>query len=187
MDIIRDKIAFENEVGGYLFRATYLKESNGDALIEIEKDGGFPTRSCLQLMTPAERAITDAMAEVEKAGASLALTDAVVLLGKARDRVADHMEGIFDALAADSVDGPGLTSNRRTAWMVERNSVLWGHEWFCSGKDRWTKDPHKTIQFPDEASAKETWLGLSGRDVPYDDSHGGEWVYTYNVTEHVWM
>lgn len=41
MEIIRDKIAFENEVGGYLFRATYLKESNGDALIEIEKDGGL--------------------------------------------------------------------------------------------------------------------------------------------------
>jgi hypothetical protein len=45
-------------------------------------------------MSPAELAITEAMHAVEKAGASIALTDAVILLGKARDRVADHEEGI---------------------------------------------------------------------------------------------
>lgn len=38
-------------------------------------------------------AIRAAMYEVEKADASIALTDAVTLLGKARDRVADHVEG----------------------------------------------------------------------------------------------
>jgi hypothetical protein len=45
-------------------------------------------------MSPAELAITAAMVAVEEAGASVALTDAVTLLAKARDRVADHVEGI---------------------------------------------------------------------------------------------
>lgn len=47
----------------------------------------------MQQWSPAERAIQEAVDEVERAGASVALTDAVVLLGKARERVADHMEG----------------------------------------------------------------------------------------------
>lgn len=46
----------------------------------------------LNFHTAAEKAITDAIYAVEAAGASPALTDAVVLLGKARDRVADHVE-----------------------------------------------------------------------------------------------
>jgi hypothetical protein len=54
---------------------------------------GIPSRVDQSLMTPAELAISDAMAAVEKAGASVALTDAVVLLQKARERVADHAEG----------------------------------------------------------------------------------------------
>jgi hypothetical protein len=44
-------------------------------------------------MTPAELAITDAMRAVEKAGGSIALTDAVTMLSIARERVADHVEG----------------------------------------------------------------------------------------------
>lgn len=57
------------------------------------RDDGFPTRNDLRHWTRAERAIQDATDAVELAGASLALTDAVILLGKARDRVADHAEG----------------------------------------------------------------------------------------------
>jgi hypothetical protein len=56
------------------------------------RDDGFPTRSDVRYMTSAEWAITAAIREVEKAGASTALTDAVILLGQARDRVADHVE-----------------------------------------------------------------------------------------------
>lgn len=52
----------------------------------------IPRRCRLDLMTPAELAITAAMGAVEEAGASPALTDAVILLGKARDRVADHVD-----------------------------------------------------------------------------------------------
>lgn len=55
---------------------------------------GLPTRNDISCMSTAELAITQAMHAVEKAGASLALTDAVNLLGKARDRVADHEEGL---------------------------------------------------------------------------------------------
>ncbi len=56
-------------------------------------------RNDVHLWTPAEHAISAAIQAVEEAGASRALTDAIVLLGKARDRVADHLEG------ADT-DGP---------------------------------------------------------------------------------
>lgn len=57
-----------------------------------KRPDGIPTRIDRHWMTVAELAIMDAMEAVEKAGASTALTDAVVLLSKARDRVADHVE-----------------------------------------------------------------------------------------------
>jgi len=78
----------------------------------------------------------------------------------------------------------------RVAWMIERTSTLWGTEWFCAGTARWTRDPNKTIQFPDEASAKEVWLRFIGEDeskeFPYEDP-SIEWVYTINITEHKWL
>lgn len=58
---------------------------------ELRPDG-VPTRIDLQWMSVAERSILTAMSEVERTGASTALTDAVVLLAKARDLVADHIE-----------------------------------------------------------------------------------------------
>lgn len=47
-------------------------------------------------MTAAERAIYDAVAVVEAAGADVRLTDAVILLGAARDSVADFVDGVAD-------------------------------------------------------------------------------------------
>lgn len=76
-------------------------QSYATVLITWKRDGGprpkkrpdgISTRCDRQFMTPAELAITDAMHAVEHAGASEALTDAVTLLSKARDRVADHVE-----------------------------------------------------------------------------------------------
>lgn len=61
-----------------------------------KRPDGIPTRIDLNWMTPAERAILDAMYAVEEAGASPALTDAVTLLAQARDRVADHVEAHND-------------------------------------------------------------------------------------------
>lgn len=47
--------------------------------------------------TPAERAIHDAVQVVEQAGAHPLLTDAVILLGQAQSKVADFVDGVFDA------------------------------------------------------------------------------------------
>jgi 3-oxoacyl-[acyl-carrier-protein] synthase III len=53
---------------------------------------GIPRRSRLDLHTPAELAIRAAVEAVEAAGAHKLLTDAVVLLHEARERVADFVE-----------------------------------------------------------------------------------------------
>lgn len=58
----------------------------------VKRPDGIPTRIDLNWATPAEKAIRDAMYAVEAAGGSPALTDAVMLLGRALDRVADHVE-----------------------------------------------------------------------------------------------
>jgi hypothetical protein len=52
----------------------------------------IPRRAKLNENTPAELAIYNAMVEVEKLPADLRLTDAIVLLGKARDLVADFVD-----------------------------------------------------------------------------------------------
>lgn len=53
-----------------------------------------PRRSRLDLMSEAERAIYDATQAVERAGADTRLTDAVVLLQAAREKVADFVDGV---------------------------------------------------------------------------------------------
>lgn len=55
-------------------------------------DNGFPRRNRVDLYSPAETAISEAMLAVEKAGAHPLLTDAVVLLAQAREKVADFVE-----------------------------------------------------------------------------------------------
>jgi len=55
---------------------------------------GIPTRSDMQFWTDAEFAIDLAVKTVEAVGASAKLTEAVNLLAKARDAVADHVEGV---------------------------------------------------------------------------------------------
>jgi hypothetical protein len=66
--------------------------SNETKTGDWRKDAGIPRRSCLDLNTPAELAIYEAMQAVEKAGAHPLLTDAVILLGQARDKVADFVD-----------------------------------------------------------------------------------------------
>ena len=53
----------------------------------------IPRRIRVDLFTPAERAIHDAKHAVEAAGAHPLLTDAVVLLAKAQEKVADFVDG----------------------------------------------------------------------------------------------
>jgi hypothetical protein len=49
-------------------------------------------RNRIDQFTPAEKAIYDAVQAVEAAGADVRLTDAVVLLQAARERVADFVD-----------------------------------------------------------------------------------------------
>jgi len=52
----------------------------------------MPRRNQLNLNTPAELAIHNAMQEVEKAGADVKLTEAINLLSKAKDCVSDYVD-----------------------------------------------------------------------------------------------
>ena len=56
--------------------------------------GGVPRRARLDLIEPAERAICVAQSAVEGMPADERLTRAGVLLAKARDLVADYLEGV---------------------------------------------------------------------------------------------
>ena len=53
---------------------------------------GFPRRRRIDLLTPAEKAIRDALVAVEEVGADPLLTEAVILLGQAQEKVADFVE-----------------------------------------------------------------------------------------------
>lgn len=57
-------------------------------------ENDIPRRIRLDLHTPAEAAISAAMAAVEEAGTHPHLTRAVVLLGQARDAAADFFDGV---------------------------------------------------------------------------------------------
>jgi hypothetical protein len=51
-----------------------------------------PRRQRLELNTPAEKSIYDAIQEVEKVGADVKLTEAITLLTKAKDLVSDFVD-----------------------------------------------------------------------------------------------
>lgn len=53
----------------------------------------IPRRNRLDLNTPAEKAIHDAIQKVEKVGADPKLTDVVVMLAKAKDLLSDYVDG----------------------------------------------------------------------------------------------
>ena len=54
----------------------------------------FPRRHQMLKWTPAEMAIAAAVQRVEEAGCDVRLTDAVILLGRARDAVADFVDNV---------------------------------------------------------------------------------------------
>lgn len=54
--------------------------------------GDIPRRIRLDLNTPAELAIRAAIDAVEAAGAHVLLTEAVILLSQAREKVADYVD-----------------------------------------------------------------------------------------------
>lgn len=54
----------------------------------------IPRRCRIDLMTPAELAIRNAVDVVEGMGCDVRLTDAIVLLSQARDKVADFVDKV---------------------------------------------------------------------------------------------
>ncbi len=58
----------------------------------MKTENGIPRRIQLDLITPAELAIHNAMQEVEKLGANSRLTEAVTLLQEAKNAVADFVD-----------------------------------------------------------------------------------------------
>jgi hypothetical protein len=76
-------------------RSDFVREPTPPAPSSIaERMRQIPRRICIDRMTPAEHAIRAAMASVEEAGCHVHLTDAVILLGQARDKVADFVDGV---------------------------------------------------------------------------------------------
>lgn len=61
----------------------------------------IPRRADINRHSPAETAIREAILAVEAMPPSPTLTEAVILLGKAKDRVADYVDA-QEALPADS-------------------------------------------------------------------------------------
>ena len=94
----------------------------------------FPRRNNLSLCTPAELAIFKAMQEVEKVGADVKLTDAIVLLGKAKDCVSDFIDGVT-AIDSDKendihywkcpeCNSIFATSKHTPEWMAQKTAII---------------------------------------------------------------
>jgi len=58
----------------------------------MNAENQVPRRIRLDLNTPAELAIYNAMQEVEKVGADVRLTDCVIMLSKAKDLLSDYVD-----------------------------------------------------------------------------------------------
>jgi hypothetical protein len=54
----------------------------------------IPRRAYVEKMVPAELAIRNAMLAVEEMGADTRLTEAVILLEAAKDKVSDFVDGV---------------------------------------------------------------------------------------------
>lgn len=69
-------------------------ESKGFVFNKLNLGGTIPRRNQLDLNTTAELAIHNAMQEVEKMAADTRLTNATILLSKAKDSVSDFIDNI---------------------------------------------------------------------------------------------
>jgi len=78
----------------------------------------------LDLNTPAELAIFKAMQEVEKAGADVRLTEATMLLAKAKDCVADFIDGVEQSIPP-AEGAEQLTKEQFTAIIEDSVKDIW--------------------------------------------------------------
>jgi methionine synthase I (cobalamin-dependent) len=116
----------------------------------------IPRRMRVDMYTPAELAIREAILAVETAGADPLLTDAVVLLDQAKAKVADFVDGV-------------KRHDHESAWVVELG-------WTESGMSYWgktieglgpTTENLDAIRFArkEDADAIVTGLALDGATV----------------------
>ena len=82
---------------------TLVPDPSEEKMNDVVQGGAvrsYARRSRIDLQTPAEQAIRDAVDAVERAGCDRLLTEAVVLLQQARDKVADYVDARLPALRA---------------------------------------------------------------------------------------
>lgn len=87
-----DDVPTEAQGSFYLHDILVLYSENKSNQKTMKDINAVPRRSRLDLNTPAELAITNAMQEVEKAGADVLLTNAINLLHQAKDFVSDFVD-----------------------------------------------------------------------------------------------
>lgn len=118
-----------------------------------------PRRNRLDLCTPAELAIFNAMQEVEKAGADVRLTTATMLLSEAKDCVADFVDGVepveylkqeIDKAKINKMsDNPCLSCNNWNPYGTGYCEAVQ----LCVGYNAY--EPKKEQEKPSEQSAEE--------------------------------
>jgi hypothetical protein len=87
---------------------------------------GFPRRNRVDLYTPMERAVSDAIQAVEASFAHPRMTDAVSLLGKAMDAVADAVEDEGNTYAREALERviePPAQATRKPVHVCQRSDV----------------------------------------------------------------
>lgn len=110
-------------------------------------------RAYIDKLTPAERAIRDAMVAVEAIpGGHVLLTEAISLLQRAKDKVGDYVDQQRDAGNAET----------EFAWVIERGDsspsapTYWTGPSGLSGDDGgWSQDHMDAIRFAREEDARQ--------------------------------
>ena len=152
------------------------------------RDDGFPARADMQQWTPAEKAIADAVQAVEASGGSPALTDAVNLLAKARERVADHVEG----------DGYLPIEKHEVVWLIERvdeRGNTTGYLW-AEPERFWWADivqdfSNGALRFARERDARAFVYAMRKlqQNLPYKDVIPGlvSSDDRFRIADHIWI
>ncbi len=70
----------------------FMSSITAENMKKSDRPDGIPRRAYMPEWVPAEKAVQDAVDEVEKMPADIRLTEAVMLLGQARDKVADYID-----------------------------------------------------------------------------------------------
>jgi hypothetical protein len=148
-------------------------------------DNGFPRRCRIDLFTPAEAAIRAAVGVVEAAGAHPLLTDAVVLLQQAREKVADYVELTNSApVSCANLPHSGSTAVdqewRKTlvlGWRKEADALTPGeywlrwtsprglYYWLHPTEGRWVGEPEQ-IKMPTFPTREAAWAATKYLEQP---------------------